>query len=190
MRKLSYLFLLLISVCFVSCNKSRKAAFLSDDLCFWEAKGPVKMIVYAHGAEYFFDEKGNLVQVHDNKTVFDKKQLNEEDDYYYTRNEDGLINGLYALGSTTEYKWKNGHVVSEKGDYPDMTQDITYEYDDKENVSKLSFNITDKDSAKTQQFVIEYEYEDFDSCGNWLKRKCSSNGNSDYQYRYIEYYNK
>lgn len=175
----------------VSCGlKKEKKNFLSEDLCFWEAQGHVKMIRYVHGGVYHFDEKGNLVQVGEQPNVFTKKEIKTEDDFYYTRNSNGQIDCLYGLKSYTKYSWKNGRVSLEEGDYPDVSQTIEYDYDNKDNVSKLNFSVVDKATSEKQKFKLEYVYEELDSCGNWLTRKCICNGEESYQFRSIEYYNK
>jgi hypothetical protein len=149
----------------------------SPDLAFWDLKGPVKM---CDGVE--FDRQGKTVKV-DNYDPFaidgpyrDYDTVTGSFTEYcqWTRNSEGYMEEMLCVESINNYVWEDGRVVEEIGSGEGIEWDVRYQYNPDGLLLGTYLYYLDEEGQKELVEITEYEYLDFDTHGNWTRRKVTN----------------
>ena len=164
---------------------SQKLANLeTPDLQYMEAKGPVKSITYSEPTmRYEYSRTGQLVLI-DGYDPFTGGHQVDMERMSLTRNQNGEINNCTHYESSEDYEWKNGRLTVVDGAGEGYEWRITYEYDDKGLLRAKKGKQGFVDGGEQETVNTQYTYLDFDSYGNWTRRKV----NGDVEKRVIKYF--
>ena len=169
----------------------------SPDLVFWDLKGPVKM---CDGVE--FDRQGKIVKV-DNQDPFSidgpYRDYDEATGIFneycqWIRNSEGYMAQMLCVESINNYVWENGRVVGETGAGEGIEWDVRYQYNPDGLLLGTYLYYLDEEGQKELNEITEYEYLDFDTHGNWTRRKVTNRDvtigyvHEDEETRSIQYY--
>lgn len=173
----------------------------SPDLTYWELKGPVKTCDYVE-----FDRQGKIVRVEDYDPFaleapyrdYDTTTGMFEEYCQWTRDDQGQIASILSVESLEELTWVDGRVSESLGYYEGQLWLTKNEYDAEGNLVKQSLYNGDEDAESEEDLTLmtttEYTYLEFDSRGNWIRRKVKSTDavieyvNEEEETRTIEYY--
>lgn len=169
----------------------------SPDLAYFDLKGQVKI---CDGVE--FDRQGKIVKV-DNYDPFsidgpyrdyDTETDMLEEYCQWTRNDDGYLEQILCVESINNIVWENGRIIGENGEGEGIEWDVRYQYNPDGLVLGTYLYYLDDEGQKELNEITEYEYLDFDTQGNWTRRKVTIRDviigyvNEDMETRSIEYY--
>ena len=181
--KLWMLACLVLPLAFSACDdKSKENVEIAKekvyDLAYWELKGPVKTC-----DEVEFDSVGKMVKLGDYNPFAISEPYREIDSEGYMeefaqwqRNEAGEICTVIGVEGMNMLTWKDGRVAHSEG-YQEGTQFAAdYEYDENGLLVKLTEYLADQlDEEKGGELPMwattEYNYLEFDSKGNWIRRQ-------------------
>lgn len=152
----------------------------TPDLALLEVRGNVRQIKSENMAqEATFDKDGNLT-TYGNSDRISKVR----------RNDKGQLTSF--LGSEwTTVEWVGNYPAKIENEYNELIITSTYTYGEKGLVEKESRQQQDliEEIDETTVYTYTYAPEDFDTHGNWLKRKAKlSDGTSHTMSRKIYYY--
>ena len=181
---------LLLSACmmmlfvFVSCDNSQnkkdtketETVTTTPDLTFWELQGPVKSC-----DDIQFDRQGNMVSIGDYDPFAIEqayREVDEDEDFVefakWERDEEGRIASITGVEGMSEITWSEGQVVSGEGFEEGTVWNNAYEYDAEGRLVKLYEYIGGFEEEDDEDLplwsVSEFNYLDFDSHGNWIRR--------------------
>ena len=187
---------------FVSCDNSPEATStvtITPDLTYWDLQGPVK-----HCNDIEFDRQGTMVSIGDyNPFVVEQayRDLDGDEGFVefvkWERDEEGRIASITGVEGMSELTWSDGRVVSAAGFEEGTVWRSDYEYDPEGRLMKLSEYIggfEDEEDELPLWSITEYNYLEFDSHGNWIRRAVKVSlsdmeNTEDYEEtRTIEYY--
>ena len=164
----------------VSCNNSqnkneaKEIVTVTPDLTYWDLQGPVK-----HCNEVEFDNKGTMVGIggYDPFSIEQAYREMDGDDFVefskWERDEEGHIASVTGIEGMSEYTWNDGRVVSAAGFEEGTVWKNDYEYDSEGRLVKLLEYIggfEDEEDELPLWSTTEYNYLEFDSHGNWIRR--------------------
>lgn len=187
MKNISVLvaFFVMMPLVFASCGNNQNEngedktiVTVLTDLAFWELNGPVKLC-----DEVEFDRQGQMVRIGDyNPFAIDAPYRDIDEEGYmeefskWGRNEEGRISSITGIEGMTSYTWRDGKVVRSEGIQEGTEYAADYEYDEQGLLVKLVEYASDvldeeKGGEMSMWATTEYNYLEFDSHGNWIRRQ-------------------
>ena len=185
--KLWMLVCIVLPLAFSACEnddkgKTEEPKKTNPDLTYWELKGPVKTC-----DEAVFDSLGSMVKLGDYNPFAINAPYREIDDEGYMeeyaqwqRNAEGQISTITGIEGITTYTWKDDRVAHYEGFQEGTMYAADYEYDENGNLVKLTEYLADaldeeNGGAMPVWATTEYNYIEFDSHGNWIRRQVTRN---------------
>lgn len=181
--------LLTIICCLMACTYSfaNKAKLMSTDLHFFELRGPVKSMTVS-STVFLFDTDGKLLSIDGKKPfVNEHRTIEDEEDFYYMRDDKGNIVDVEGWEYSQQFTWKDNVIEYRYEQSEGDNSATTYTYDVKGNIIKLVTKMWEEGEDGSAQFYVqEYEYTKWDDHGNWIECKV----NDEPRTRVITYYEK
>lgn len=173
---------LVFSACENDKGKVEESKKTNPDLVYWNLQGPVKTC-----DEVEFDMQGTMVKLGEYDPFAIDAPYREVDEEGYMeeyaqwqRNAEGQISNINAVEGYTVYIWKDDRVVRYEGFQEGTMYAADFEYDEKGNTMKITeymANTLDvEDGGELKPWATtEYEYLEFDTHGNWIRRHVMRN---------------
>ena len=149
----------------------------STDLAFFNLKGPVKS---CDGVE--FDRMGRIVTVDGTDPFaidgpyrdYDTVTSTYTEYCQWIRNAEGYMGQMLCVESVNNYVWEDGRVIEETGAGEGIEWDVRYQYNPEGLLLEKNLYYLNDEGQKELNIITEYEYLDFDTHGNWTRRKVTN----------------